>query len=116
MKRAKEIVQTASYYGIPVFIGTEHNTKKLLPLTGEIGKDPDLYKYLRKSADFLYGHQLMRDICGIGYLTSEGKPGFGDAKEGFLFFSRIGELNLSEEKIEELRKKDLKERKIYFGY
>jgi hypothetical protein len=115
LKRAKEIVKTASYYGIPVFIGTEHNTKKLLPLTGEIGKDPDLHKYLRKSADFLCGHQLLSDVCGIGYLTPEGKPRFGDAKEGFLFFSRIGKLDLSEEKIEELRKKDLKERKIYFG-
>ncbi|MCK5568448.1 MAG: hypothetical protein KAJ15_01955, partial [Spirochaetes bacterium] len=116
LKRAKEIVKTASYYGIPVFIGTEHNTKNLLPLTGKIGKDPDLYKYLRKSADFLCGHQLMSDICSLGYLTPEGKPRFDDAKEGFHFFSRIGELNLSEEKVEELRKKDLKTRKIYFGY
>jgi hypothetical protein len=98
-----------------VFIGTEHNTKNLLPLTGEIGEDPGLYGYLKKSADFLLGHQLLSELCGFGYLNENGEPRFVDRTEGFGFFSGIGEMNLPDDKIEEIRRKDLTERKKYFG-
>jgi hypothetical protein len=114
LNRAKDIIEIAAYHGMPVFIGTEHNTKKLLPLTGEIGEDPGLYGYLKKSADFLLGHQLLSELCDFGYLNKGGEPRFGNRAEGFGFFSGIGEMDLPDDKIEELRRKDVAERKKYF--
>ncbi|KKL14414.1 hypothetical protein LCGC14_2515920 [marine sediment metagenome] len=115
LNRAKDIIEIAAHNGIPVFIGTEHNTKTLLPLTGEIGKAPGSYEYLKKSADFLLGHQLLSELCGFGYLTEGGEPRFGNRTEGFDFFSGIGQMDLPDNKIEELHGKDLAERKKYFG-
>jgi hypothetical protein len=115
LNRAKEIIEIAAFYGIPVFIGTEHNTKTLMPLTGEIGKAPEAYEYLKKSADFILGHQLMSHLCGFGYLNEKGIPRIEDRVEGLNFFSNIGDMELEEEKIEELRKKDPRERKKFFG-
>ena len=114
-ERIRKIMEVAEDYGYPVFIGSENNTKELLPLAGRIGRTPEYYEYFRKSADFLLGHQLLSEFCDLGYVTSEGKPRFDDLKEGFHCFARIGAMELPKEKVEELRKRDLTERKQFVG-
>ena len=114
-KRAKEVIDIATHYGFPVFIGTEHNMKKMLPMIGEIGKNPQFYDYLRKSADFVIGHQLLSELCDFGYIDSEGMPRISDLKEGFAFFAGVGKMELSKEQIGELKEKDIGERRRYFN-
>jgi hypothetical protein len=113
-ERAREVIETAAQYGFPVFIGTEHNIKRMLPMIGDICRSSEFYGYLRKSADFVLGHQILSELCDFGYVTPDGRPRFGDLKENFRFFAGIGELQLSEEQIKELKKKDLRERRRYF--
>jgi len=113
--RAREVIKVASESGFPVFIGTEHNTKKMIPLVGELGKDKDFYQYFRKSAQFVYGHQILAKLCNYGYVDSEGRPRISSLKEGFDFFSHVGAMDLSKEKLFELEKLDLSERKRFFG-
>jgi hypothetical protein len=115
LERAAEIVEAGRSYGLPVYIGTEHNTKSASPLTGEIGRDPRLYHYLKQSAEFARGHQLLEEFCGFGYLDPEGKPRFANLKEGFGFFSEAGRTALGEGELEELGKRDIKERRKRFG-
>ncbi len=103
LPRARFIIEKASELGVPVFIGTEHNTKNSLPLTGDIGKDPELYPYLKKSADFICGHQLLSTLCGYGYLTEDGTPRFADSHFGFDFYSRAGGKELSPEECTKLK-------------
>ena len=114
-KRAKEVIDIATNYGFPVFIGTEHNMKKMLPMIGEIGKNPQFYDYLRKSADFVIGHQILSELCDFGYIDPEGKPRMSDLKEGFGFFAGVGKMELSKEQIEELKGKDLTKRRRFFN-
>ena len=114
-ERVREIMEVADDYGYPVFIGSENNTKQRSPLTGKIAQSPAYYGYFRKSADFLLGHQLLSELCAFGYVDSEGKPRFENLKEGFRFFAGIGKMELPKEKVEELRKRDLTERKKFLG-
>lgn len=114
-KRVREIIDIASLYGFPVFIGTEHNTKRMLPLVGDNAKNPEFNEYFKKSAQFVLGHQILSELCDFGYVTPDGKPRFGDLKEGFRFFSEAGKRILSPERREELKRKTLKERKRFFG-
>jgi hypothetical protein len=113
--RAKEVLSQASRHGFPVFIGTEHNTKKLLPLSGDIEKDPEFHDYFKKSAQFLLGHQLLSKLCHYGYVADNGKPRIDDLHQGFQLFSEIGAMDLSEEKIGELKKLKTEERRKFFG-
>jgi len=113
--RAREIIEVASHYGFPVFIGTEHNTKKMQPLVGKVGRYPEFYEYFRKSAQFVVGHQLLSVLCDFGYVDDGGKPRIGDLKKGFDLFSRVGSMDISEEHIEELSHKPISQRKKFFG-
>jgi hypothetical protein len=115
LERAVEIIEAGRSYGLPVYIGTEHNTKSAIPLTGEIGRDPRLYPYLRQSAELARGHQLLEELCDFGYLDREGKPRFANLKEGFEFFSEAGRIPLGDEEIEELKKGNIEERRKKFG-
>jgi len=103
LSRARHIIDTASSLGVPVFIGTEHNTKNTLPLTGDIGKEPELFPYLKKSADFICGHQLLSTMCGYGYLKEDGTPRFEDFQFGYDFYARAGGKNFTEEECEKLK-------------
>lgn len=114
-KRAEEIIEAAMHYGFPVFIGTEHNTKKMLPMVGDIGKNRAFYPYFRESAQFVCGHQLLSKLCDFGYVTQEGRPRIAHLKEGFQFFVHVGSMDLQKEEIDELKKRDIKERKKFFG-
>lgn len=115
LERAREIVEAARAYGLPVFIGTEHNTKTEAPLTGEIGRDPGLYPYLKESADFLKGHQLLSELCDFGYLDAGGSARFGDLNEGFRFFAGVGAMELPAERLEKLKTTGMRERRTFFG-
>jgi hypothetical protein len=112
LSRARFIIEKATELGVPAFIGTEHNTKNTLPLTGDIGKDPGLYPYLKKSADFICGHQVLSTLCGYGYLKEDGTPRFEDYHVGFDFYSRAGKRELSHgecAKLKECREEDIQE-------
>jgi len=115
MKRARQVIETADQYGFPVFIGTEHNTKKMMPMSGEIGKSAEFYGYLRKSADFVLGHQILSQLCDFGYVGKDGKTRFDDLKQGFRFFADVGKTPPGADEISELERKDLRERKRYFN-
>ncbi|MGQ9617228.1 MAG: PHP domain-containing protein [Spirochaetota bacterium] len=112
--RAREIIEVASHYGLPVFIGTEHNTKDMVPLVGPVASQPEFDEYFRRSANFVIGHQVMERLCNFGAVTPEGRPRFEDLREGFQFYTSIGEMNLSRQQIEELEKNNLAERKRFF--
>ncbi len=103
LSRARHIIDKASCLSVPVFIGTEHNTKNTLPLTGDIGMDPELFPYLKKSADFICGHQLLSTLCGYGYLKDDGTPRFEDFRFGIDFYSRAGEKTFTQEECEKLK-------------
>ncbi len=113
--RAREIIDAALHYGYPVFIGSEHNTKKIMPLIGPVAGTPEFYNYFRRSANFVIGHQLLVELCDFGFVTPNGHARFSDRKEGFRFFEKIGELDIVKEQIEELMKRDMTERKRFFG-
>lgn len=114
-KRALEIIEVAKEYGFPVFIGTEHNTKKMIPLVGKLGKNREFLDYFIKSAHMVLGHQLLTGLCNYGYIDEKGRSRIGDLREGFDLFAHVGAMELSKEKIEELKNKTLSERKRFFG-
>jgi hypothetical protein len=114
VRRAKEIIEAASHYGLPVFIGTEHNTKDMVPLVGPVASQPEFDDYFRRSANFVIGHQVLSKLCDFGAVTPEGKPRFEDMGEVFRFYASVGEMNLTKEQIEELEKKEPAERKRFF--
>ena len=115
ISRAREIIDAASATGFPVFIGTEHNTKSPLSLVGPVASYPDFYEYLRRSAHFVIGHQRLMGLCDFGFVYADGKPRFDDRREGFRFFKKIGEMNIADEQLEELKNKTTYERKSFFG-
>ena len=113
--RAKEILNVAKEHGFPVFIGTEHNTKKMIPMVGELGKSKEFLDYFRKSAQFVRGHQILSKLCNYGYIMDNGKPRIDNLHEGFDFYAEIGKKEISEEEIDEMSKKSFAENKKYFG-
>jgi len=115
ISRAREIIDAASIEGFPVFIGTEHNTKSPLSLVGPVASYPDFYEYLRRSANFVIGHQRLMGLCDFGFVYPDGRPRFDDRREGFSFFEIIGEMNFSDEQLHELENKTIDERKHFFG-
>jgi hypothetical protein len=110
LERAREIVGFAKERGFPVFIGTEHNTKRLDPMVGEIAIDPSLYGYFKRSSQFALGHQILSHLCNHGYVADDGKPRIDNLVQGFQLFSEVGAMELTGERLEELEKMDRKER------
>jgi hypothetical protein len=115
LETASTIISYASGKGFPVFVGTEHNTKRLDPIVGEIATDPLLHGYIEKSAHFVLGHQILTRFLDYGYLTETGKPRIGNLQEGFDLFSSVGAMDLPPERIEELKRMDRKARKKVLG-
>ena len=113
--RAKEIIDVAKEHGFPVFIGTEHNTKKMIPLVGELGKSEDFLDYFRKSAQFVRGHQILAKLCDYGFIKNDGKPRIENLPEGFDLYTEIGKKEITEEEIDEMAKKSIIENKKLFG-
>jgi len=115
IERAREIIEVASHYGFPVFIGTEHNTKVMQPLVGKVGKYKKFYDYFKKSAQFVVGHQLLSRLCDFSYIDERGKPRIENLKMGFEIFSRAGGMNINEDQYKELLQKTVFQRKKFFG-
>jgi hypothetical protein len=115
ISRAQAVFDAASSEGYPVFVGTEHNTKKALSLVGPVASHPAFYDYLRRSAHFVMGHQRLMQLCDFGAVYDDGRPRFDSRIEGFRFFENIGEMDISEELMDELKQKTVKERKVFFG-
>jgi len=114
VKRAGEIIEAASHYGYPVFTGTEHNTKKRMPLIGPVAATASYYDYFLKSTHFVNGHQRMARILDFGFLDHDGKPRF-EQKEGFDFYAHAGAQELTEEEEDDLRTQPRKKIRAYFG-
>jgi hypothetical protein len=112
---ARKIVLFARDHGFPVFIGTEHNTKRFDPMVGEIAINPDLYEYLKRSSQFVLGHQILSHLCDYGYVTDEGRPRIGNLREGFQLYSEVGSTELTPERVKELKQMDREERKRALG-
>jgi len=56
-ERLAEIVAAAKARGVPIFTGTEHNSKDDKPLLDPLSGDPDFYPFFRECADRLLAHQ-----------------------------------------------------------
>jgi hypothetical protein len=115
IERAAEIINAADLYGYPVFVGTEHNTKKETSLVGPVAQYPDFYDYLKRSAHFVIGHQRLMELCDFGFVLPDGGRRFHDRHEGFRFFEENGERKIPPEELDELKLKSPVERKRYFG-
>jgi hypothetical protein len=115
LTRAQEIIDAASSEGYPVFIGTEHNTKSQLSLVGPVASHPTCYDYLRRSAHVVIGHQRLMALCSFGLVNKDGSPRFDNRREGFRFFEEIGEMDLTNDQLQDLKHKSLDERKRFFG-
>lgn len=115
LDRASAIISYAGRKGFPVFVGTEHNTKRLDPIVGDIATDPGLRGYIEKSSHFVLGHQILTKLLDYGYLADTGKPRIDNLREGFDLFSSVGAMDLPSERIEELAKIDKKSRKKVLG-
>jgi hypothetical protein len=115
LDRAGEIVQAARTHHLPLFVGTEHNTKTMLPLVGPVESAPDLMDYFEQSAWFVLGHQLLSSLCGFGAVDEEGRPRIQDNRERFNFFREAGRIELNAEQLAELERRSLEERRRHFG-
>ncbi len=115
LDRAREIVQAAEAHQLPLFVGTEHNTKTMMPLVGPVENALELRDYFEKSARFVLGHQLLSRLCGFGAVDEEGTPRIQDNGERFTFFREAGRVELSDELLAELENRTLEERRRYFG-
>ena len=115
IERAARIIDAASHHGLPVFIGTEHNTKEESSLVGPVASYPDFYTYLRRSSNFVIGHQRLMGLCDFGFVYPDGRRRFDDRRKGFSFFEEAGKLEIPRPQLEELKKKSLQERKRYFN-
>ena len=71
--------------------------------------------YFRKSAQFVRGHQIMARMCDFGAVTREGRPRFENLQEGFRFYANIGSMDLTEPQLDELEKRDFRDREKFFG-
>ncbi|MBN2323147.1 MAG: hypothetical protein JXQ30_05380 [Spirochaetes bacterium] len=115
LETASTIISYAENKGFPVFVGTEHNTKRLDPMVGEIARDPLLRGYLKKSANFVLGHQILTRVLDYGYLTESGTPRIGNLKEGFDLYSSVGAMDLPPERIGEIERMDARAAKKVLG-
>jgi hypothetical protein len=115
IERAAQIIDAASTEGYPVFIGTEHNTKEEISLRGPVAEHPEFYAYLRRSGNFVIGHQRLMGFCDYGYVFPDGSPRFDDRQFGFRFFEIIGEMDIPAPQLEELGRMSVEERRGYFG-
>ncbi|MFW6181729.1 MAG: hypothetical protein ACOC8N_08275, partial [Spirochaetota bacterium] len=115
LERAVQIARAAREHHLPLFVGTEHNTKTMRPLVGPVERAPELRDYFEQSAWFVLGHQLLAGLCGFGAVDEEGRPRIQDNRERFNFFREAGRIELDEEQLADLRMRSPEERRRYFG-
>jgi hypothetical protein len=88
--RLSTVVHAAKERWIPVFTGSEHNTKEERPLLDELSSDEEFYPYFLESAIVLLGHQNASKEGKKGFVDASGAPTVKDSKERFLTFMEMG--------------------------
>lgn len=96
-ERFAQVLQAAQAAGLPVFEGTEHNTKTPMPLLSSLALDPEFEPYLTRSAELLVGHDVLGRLAGFGYLDERGELSIPDRRAGLDFFAYVGSLDWDEE-------------------
>lgn len=71
-ERLLAIVEAAAERHVPVFNGTEHNTKSALPLVDRFFFEPEFRVHFERGARVLLGHQLSREAGGEGLVRDDG--------------------------------------------
>jgi hypothetical protein len=71
-ERLQEIVAAAAARGLPIFNGTEHNTKSPAPLVDRFFFDDEFRPHFERGARVLLGHQALRAAGEEGYVREDG--------------------------------------------
>ncbi|HVR74369.1 MAG TPA: hypothetical protein VMT52_08555 [Planctomycetota bacterium] len=77
-ERLSEIVKLAAERSLPVFNGTEHNTKMPMPLVDKFFFDDEFRPHFERGARVLLGHQALRAAGKDGYVLEDGTLPPGD--------------------------------------
>ncbi|MCX8170988.1 MAG: hypothetical protein N3E47_03300 [Candidatus Bathyarchaeota archaeon] len=102
-ERLREILKCAEKRGLPVFNGTEHNTKSPQPLVDEFSRRPEFLQTFKRGAYLILGHQFLSKYAGIGYIDSTGHLTFKDRVFGASFFSFLGRIVWPDDALEWFR-------------
>lgn len=89
-ERLSAIVSGAAKRGMPVFNGTEHNTKSPAPLVDRFFFDPEFRPHFERGARVLLGHQALRASGGMGYVDEEGHLPPGDREANLARLDEAG--------------------------
>ncbi len=90
-ERLREIVSAAAAAAMPVFNGTEHNTKDVQPLLDKFALDPEFKEIFTRGAAVLLAHQHLSRERGVGYLDINGRPSVnGDPAKTMAHFEEVG--------------------------
>jgi len=103
-ERLAAILDTAAKHGLPVFNGTEHNTKSPMPLLDKLSASDDFIAHFTLGADVLIGHQVMSQYAGFGYLDSAGGLSVRDRARGLRLFASAGRMVQKPETLSMLKK------------
>jgi predicted metal-dependent phosphoesterase TrpH len=91
-KRLDTIFKIAKKYGLPIFNGTEHNTKTPSSLLDKFSSNSTYLHTFKRGANLLLGHSFLSINTGEGYINLDGELTFQDREKGIDFFSFIGKI------------------------
>ncbi|MDD2486172.1 MAG: hypothetical protein PHD91_03820 [bacterium] len=90
-ERLEQIVRAAAAAAMPVFNGTEHNTRDTQPLLDKFALDPEFKGIFARGAAVLLAHQHLSRERGVGYLDANGRPSVdGDPAKTMAHFEEVG--------------------------
>jgi len=90
--RLTAILDAAEKLDVPVFNGTEHNTKTPMPLLDRWSAGDEFIGVFERGADVLIGHQVLGRYAGMGYVDSSGKLTVPDRRRGLSVFGFAGRM------------------------
>ncbi|MCZ6793665.1 MAG: hypothetical protein O7J95_08645 [Planctomycetota bacterium] len=79
-ERLRSIVEVAAARHVPVFNGTEHNSRSAAPLVDRYFFDPEFRHHFERGARVVLGHQALRERGGDGYVREDGSLPPGDRR------------------------------------
>ena len=91
-ERLAAILEGAARRHVPVFNGTEHNTKTPMPLLDKWSGSDEFIEQFELGADVLIGHQVLSRYAGLGYVDASGAPAVRDRERGLRLFAFAGRL------------------------
>lgn len=89
-ERLLEIVQAAQEASVPIFTGTEHNTKTPMPLVDKFSADEPFRTAFFQGALVALGHQEAVAQGEVGYVRADGSLRFEDRQQGLAYFRELG--------------------------